>query len=461
MSARSPSDEALVAAFRAGDERAFEAIHERYRARLTAYARRILKEADPGLAEDVVQESLWRAHRALRRDDRPMQLRPWLHRLVRNCCLDELSRISHAADVTEGELRADPRDEPSRAAERKADLRQLLDDLAGLPPTQRHALLRREVDGASHEQLAAELGISAKATRGLVHRARLGLARAAAGRSTGCADVRAELLSAHDERRRVNARGLRHLATCPSCRALRAALRGQRRAVAVLMPPPLLFGGLAAIKLAIAGKASVGKTATFVAMGATMATGAELGVRVFQAGDPAPAALRSIALPRGRLAAGAALPRGVAVVQRSVAADDRALTLRCPVDLRAVDLLPPRGARVTVTYAASAVPGATDTATLVLRPAPTARGRQVVVGVLCRRPDAAGSVVATPALGHGPNALVARRSMQSRRPGGDAMTGSVRPGQPVTVVGASSRGRWLRVRVDDGQRGWVLASVLR
>lgn len=460
MSGRSPSDEALVAAFRAGDERAFETIDARYRDRLTKYARRILKDADSGLAEDVVQESLWRAHRALRRDQRPMQLRPWLHRLVRNCSLDELSRVRLAADVSEGELRADPRDEPSRAAERKADLRQLLDDLAALPPTQRHALLRREVDGVSHEQLAAELGISTKATRGLVHRARMGLARAAAGRSAGCADVRAELLAAHDERRRLGAGGLRHLAVCPSCRALRAALRRQRRAVAVLVPPPLLLGGVAALKLAVAGKASIGKTATVVAIGATMATGAGLGVRVFEAGDPAPMALRSIALPHGRMSAGTALPPGVAVVQRTVAVDAGSLTLRCPGDLRAVDVLPPRGARVTVTYAPTAVPGASASASLVLRPAPGARGRQVVLGVLCRRPDARGSVVAAPALGHGPNAVVARRALLRRRLNRRAAAGSVRPGQPVSVV-AAARGDWVRVRADDGQRGWLPTSALR
>jgi RNA polymerase sigma factor (sigma-70 family) len=461
MSGRSRSDEALVAAFRAGDEHAFEAIDARYRARLTAYARRILKNADPGLAEDVVQESLWRAHRALRRDDRPMQLRAWLHRLVRNCSLDELSRIRLAVDLTESAVVADPRDEPSRAAERKADLRQLLDDLATLPPTQRHVLVRREIDGASHAQLAAELGISTKATRGLVHRARMGLARAAAGRSAGCGEVRAELLAAHDERRRLSAGGLRHLAVCPSCRALRTALRRQRRAVAVLVPPPLLFGGVAALKLALVGKASVGKTATVVAIGATVATGAGLGVRVFEAGDPTPVALRSIALPHGRLASGAALPRGVAVVQRTVAADAGPLTLRCPADLRAVDVLPPRGARVTVTYAPAAVPGADAAARLVLRPAPGASGRRVVLAVLCRRADASGSVVAAPALGRGPNAVVAQRSLLRRQPSRHATMGSVRPGQPVDVVAAAANGRWLRVRADDGQRGWLRSTAVR
>ena len=34
-----------------------------------------------------------RASRALRRDDRHIELRPWLYRLMRNCALDELARV--------------------------------------------------------------------------------------------------------------------------------------------------------------------------------------------------------------------------------------------------------------------------------------------------------------------------------------------------------------------------------
>jgi hypothetical protein len=97
----------------------------------------------------------------------------------------------------------------------------------------------------------------------------------------------------------------------------------------------------------------------------------------------------------------------------------------------------------------------------VLRPAPAARGHRVVLGVLCRRPLPNGSIVAAPALGRGPNAVVASRAMLRKQPGRSAAGGSVRPGQPVTVVGATRSGRWLRVRVDDGQRGWLRAAALR
>ena len=39
-----------------------------------------------------MQEAFLRAHRALRDDHRPVELKPWLHRVVRNLCIDELRR---------------------------------------------------------------------------------------------------------------------------------------------------------------------------------------------------------------------------------------------------------------------------------------------------------------------------------------------------------------------------------
>src|SRR5262249_53834683 len=146
------------------------------------------------------------------------------------------------------------------------------------------------------------------------------------------------------------------------------------------------------------------------AAGALVATGAGVGARVFEAGDPAPVALRSIALPHGGVSRGAALPPGVAVVQQRVEARAAQVTLRCPGGLRSIDVLRPQGARVTITYAPGSVPGIGRTAKLLLRPAPGAHGRPVLVGLLCRRADAYGSVVASSALGRGPKAIVARRS---------------------------------------------------
>ena len=60
------SDQQLIARFRKGDDTAFDAIYDRYRPMLLRYARRVLGGGAEH-AEDVVQEGMWRAARALRR----------------------------------------------------------------------------------------------------------------------------------------------------------------------------------------------------------------------------------------------------------------------------------------------------------------------------------------------------------------------------------------------------------
>ena len=95
-SLRHADDDALVHALRAGEEEAYEEIHRRYRAPLERFAARLVAGRVPG-PEDIVQEVFARALAALRADDRPVQLRPWLYRLRRNRALDELRRTTATA----------------------------------------------------------------------------------------------------------------------------------------------------------------------------------------------------------------------------------------------------------------------------------------------------------------------------------------------------------------------------
>jgi RNA polymerase sigma factor (sigma-70 family) len=398
------SDERLIAVLRAGDARAFDAIGERYRPRLVRFAKRVLGGQDR-VAEDVVQEALLRAYRALLRDDRPIDLRPWLYRLVRNCCLDELSRVrTDTVDLAvAGESVAAPvHQEPAVAAERRARLRELLGDLAVLPESQRHALVRRELDGVSHAQLADELGLSEPAVRSLVHRARVGLTKLEVGRGTPCALVREELVTAHDTRRRAPARALRHLAACSACRDFRTALRAERRAFALLLPGPLVLlaggAGVGALKL-VGGHGAASKTGAVAAGLATIgvAGGIAAAPEIFRAGDPAPIALRSPALPAAGVARGMALPHGTAVVRRTVTlrAGLRVhpdLRIGCPAGLAVADLLSPRGARVDTGYSPDTIIGLSRSARIRLRSAPLPRDSAATVAILCKRPDAGGSL---------------------------------------------------------------------
>ena len=174
------TDEQLVDLVREGDDRAFDAIHERYEQRLIGFARQMLGGAHHD-AEEIVQDAFVRALAALRADRREMALKPWLFTIVRNRTLDVLRRPARTTDL---ELHApvlrDAGADPHEQVLRADDLRDLVGELQRLPERQRIALVARELGGSSHETIARRLNVSVGGSKALVCRARSGLGRASA-----------------------------------------------------------------------------------------------------------------------------------------------------------------------------------------------------------------------------------------------------------------------------------------
>ena len=496
------SDEAeLIRDLRAGRESAFAEIVRRYRPRLLAFARRLLAGRSEN-AEDVVQEALLRAHRALRRDTREMRLGPWLFVLTRNCCLDELSRLrgdTVALDESSGAQILVDRRTPDVVAEGRAGLREMLDGIATLPIEQRHALVRREVDGASYADVAAELGVSSQATRALVHRARHSLvAYREAAATDVCATAQADLLKAHRTGRRAAHATHRHLVVCADCRAYRARLKALRRSLHAMHPGPAIALVAAATKLVpaagklgglagklggagargsgklggLAGGTVAGAKAAAVTVGALAVLGAATlgGTAVFGAGDPSPLTIRSAVIPGGLLRAGTRLPDGTAVVaQTARLRHGRAtVTLACPAGERVADLLPPGDPEVTAAYAPDTYPGASSSARVLLSGShPT--GAPLAVAILCRHPEGSGALVpfaqaasaraSTRATGAPTSQLVTvcvAYALLLDRPRGRPL-GSVSLGQPL--LGLARRGTWERVDTQFHETGWLPRSM--
>lgn len=173
---RAADDDRLVALVRAGSDEAFAEIVRRYQPELRGRCARVI---DRHLAEDAVQQAFLQAFRALRReDDREIALRPWLHRIARNCALNARSRGGCAFEEADHPL--DRLLEPARVVERKQELQAVLAGLNALPASQRRALVARELEGRSYEEIAAELGRTPSGIRQAIFRARLALRAAAA-----------------------------------------------------------------------------------------------------------------------------------------------------------------------------------------------------------------------------------------------------------------------------------------
>jgi RNA polymerase sigma factor (sigma-70 family) len=246
------TDEQLVALFRAGSDAAFSVIHDRYRQRLFAYARQMLDGSRQD-AEDALQDVFLRAYSSLRSSDRPLSLRAWLYRVAHNRCVDHLRKpMPPAVDLFDTSRK--PLHDPIAEAERRDDLRRLVQDVRRLPDQQRSALLMREIDGLSYAELSAALGVSLPAVKSLLVRARIGLVEAVEARDTACAEIRCDLADAVDRGVRASGLARRHLRDCPGCVEYRTQLRAVRDDFSALSAGP---GPLAAVlKLAGLGGAS-------------------------------------------------------------------------------------------------------------------------------------------------------------------------------------------------------------
>ena len=183
---RAASDEKLIVLTRRGRDDAYEVLIERYRARLLAFCNHMLRSRED--AEDVLQEVYMAALRAMRADDRPIQAKPWLYKIARNRCLNHLRRPTPVAvesmDTFEsaGESAAD-------AVAGREHLREIVDDVHNLPETQRSALILREFDALSYQQIADTMDTTVPAVKSLLVRARMGLAGAAEARREAAAEA--------------------------------------------------------------------------------------------------------------------------------------------------------------------------------------------------------------------------------------------------------------------------------
>ncbi len=166
---RTQPDRRLVKLVREGYEAAFEEIVRRYRQPLDRFAAAIVGNR----SEDVTQDAFSKALLALRGAEAEIELRPWLYRIVRNTALNDLRDAPPLAEEL-GEAVAGGRS-AAVEAERREEIAELMERLRALPEPQRAAIVMRELEGLSHEEIAAALGVSGGAARQAIHRARLAL----------------------------------------------------------------------------------------------------------------------------------------------------------------------------------------------------------------------------------------------------------------------------------------------
>ena len=175
------NDESLTAALAADLDGSFEALVVAYQDRLYAFGLRLTGSTRD--AEEIAQDALVRAYRALRRypaeQVATLRLRAWLFQVTVNVArnvararrLPEVPLVSE--DGTQDALAdhaADESEQPEQLAERRAEQDQLAAVVASLPERYRAAVVLRHVQGLSYPEIAAALGQPAGTVKSNVHR---------------------------------------------------------------------------------------------------------------------------------------------------------------------------------------------------------------------------------------------------------------------------------------------------
>src|SRR3989441_6011177 len=144
----------LLACAQAGDERAFRRLVEPYRHALEVHCYRMLGSAQD--AEDMAQETLLRAWRALERFVPRAQFQTWLYRIATNACLDELERrprrpapVDPFPDRPSDETASPTYDPAARYAIREGMELALLRAIQALPGRQPAVLICRDALGGT------------------------------------------------------------------------------------------------------------------------------------------------------------------------------------------------------------------------------------------------------------------------------------------------------------------------
>jgi RNA polymerase sigma factor (sigma-70 family) len=281
---RLQSDEKLVALTRRGQHAAFETLFSRYQSRLLSFCRHMLASKED--AEDVLQEVFTAAFNAILADEREINVRPWLYRIARNRSLNHLRRAS-AVGVDSMDIHfAEGGIDTGEKVMRRESFRQLIADVQQLPETQRTALLLREIDALSYDQIAHAMETTVPSVKSLLVRARISLAEAAEARKLSCEEVRLELGEASEGLVKLGAPARRHVRDCERCHDFKKHLKANNHALAAIFPvgPLLMLKKLVLTKLgstASAGSAHVaggaGATAGATAAGTAAAGAASAG----------------------------------------------------------------------------------------------------------------------------------------------------------------------------------------
>ena len=178
----SDTDQQLVQRAQRGDLRAFDLLVLKYQARIAALISRYVSDA--GEVEDVTQEAFIKAYRALGQFRGDSAFYTWLYRIAANAAKNHLvakgrrpgayATVEDAEGCDEGGLLSESASPEALAM--GGELAEVVESaLKALPDELKAALMLREFDGLSYDDIADVLGCPVGTVRSRIFRAREGI----------------------------------------------------------------------------------------------------------------------------------------------------------------------------------------------------------------------------------------------------------------------------------------------
>jgi len=164
-----------------GDSEAFSMLVDRYKNRLLNFVYRFVKDYD--VAEDIVQETFLRVFRKRRDYKAIANFSTWIFTIAGNLAKSELRRRKRwrflSIDATDEEEKSFEIQDPGMRPDRVTAVRMLnesvQDSIDTLQSKYKEALILRDIEGMSYQQIAEVAGVPVGTVKSRVNRARLKL----------------------------------------------------------------------------------------------------------------------------------------------------------------------------------------------------------------------------------------------------------------------------------------------
>jgi len=171
------SEQSLVKRLTQGDEAAWGRVFSTHRDKIYGFCLRMTRNREE--AEDLSQEVFLRAVRAIGTFRGDASIKTWLYQIAHNLCLTRLAAAKRDKDralnlTWIGEMTSAPPGADASVA--GDDLRKAIELALGeLDPVFREAILLREVEDQSYEEIAQVTATSVNTVKTRIHRARMKL----------------------------------------------------------------------------------------------------------------------------------------------------------------------------------------------------------------------------------------------------------------------------------------------